>query len=335
MTETPRRSHPFLVALALVGALTLLLVGSFLALVGFALSKAPSLLSGSVAGMGAASDKPNYLRSLPPGESVFAGIKLEGEIGSGLANVVLEKLDQASKDDRIKGVLLDVDSPGGAVVPSQEMYDAILSVKGKKPVVAYVRDVAASGAYYSIAPATAIVANRGSMVGSIGVILAAPQISELLGWAKVRTETLKTGKLKDAGSPVRPWTDDDKAYLQNLIDKTRDQFVADVKAVRALGDVALERMSDGRVVLGPEALELRLVDKLGSKDVAIATLSELAKIPTDQKRPLVRYLEDKPEGVPFFVRYLFDEGARSFGSSVAEGLRSGLSEATTGTPQRR
>ncbi|MCA2959552.1 MAG: signal peptide peptidase SppA [Silvanigrellales bacterium] len=334
-----RRPHTFFTALAVIGALALLTVGCVLGLVGYAISKAPGMTLTSMSG-GDSHDASRYLRGLGMGEKAFAGIRLEGEINSPVADVVLEKLKAAMDDERIQGVLLEVESPGGAVVPSQEMYDALKRTKERKPVVAYVRDVAASGAYYAIASASAIVANRGSMVGSIGVILSSVEITELLSWAKLKPVTLKTGKLKDAGSPMREWTEDDKAYLQGLIDKTREQFASDVKAARGLGDVAMERMSDGRVVLGPEAAELRLIDKVGDRELALATLTEIAKL---EKAPEVFELEESRPELPLFIHYLFGESAHAFGASVGtslgvsmrEGVRTGLREGLTDSQTRQ
>jgi protease IV len=303
MADVPhnRRPHPLLVALAVVGALALIAVGSVLGLVGLTISKAPAVFGRHLGG--AASDDARFLHGLAPHEKVFAHIRLEGEIKSEMADAVLEKLKEAKDEPRVAGVFLEVDSPGGAVVPSQEIYDTLKRVKEVKPVVAYVRDVAASGAYYSIATASSIVANRGSMIGSIGVILSTVEVSDFLAWAKLKPVTLKTGKLKDAGNPMRVWTNEDKVYMQGLIDKTRSQFAGDVKAARGLGDLALEHMSDGRVVLGPEALELKLIDKVGDKDLAVATLTELAKL---QKALELFEMDNSEPGVPLFMRYLFD-----------------------------
>lgn len=330
-----RRPHPLLVGLAVVGVLTLAAVGSVLAVVGVAISKAPQFLPGRMGGP-AKAGKGEYLRGLGPTERAVAGIRLEGEINTPLADDVLEKLQEAEKDDRVVAVLLEVESPGGSVVPSQEMYDAIKRVKAKKPVVSYVRDVAASGAYYTIASSSSIVANRGSMVGSIGVVLQSFHAEKLIEWAKVEPVTLKTGKLKDAGNPARAWTEEDKAYLQALIESTRGQFVVDVKEGRGLSTAAVERMSDGRVVLGPEALELNLIDKLGDRETALDVVGELAKV---DPVPEIYYMEASPTNVPIFVRYLFDEGAASLSQAavraVREGVREGVKSSLREGPERR
>jgi len=271
--------------------------------------------------MSGGSTKSHFLRGVGVGENVVAGIRLEGEINSPMADEVIEKLEEAEEDKRVVGILLEVESPGGAVVPSQEMYDIITRIKAAKPVVAYIRDVAASGAYYTIAPASRIVANRGSMVGSIGVVLETFEASELIAWAKLKPITLKTGKLKDAGSPTRPYSEDDKAYLQSLIDKTRAQFADDVKKARGLSDLTLAHMSDGRVVLGTEAANLKLIDKVGNRDDALDALEELTK---QKPLPEVYYMEETTQNVPLVFRYLFEEASHSLGRGIADGIRGGV-----------
>jgi protease IV len=318
-----RRPHPLLVALAVVGVLTLATVGAVLALIGFAISKTTSLIPSSF-GMGAIEDHV-YFQHFPKNERFVAGIKIEGEIQSKMADGVLEKLKQAEKDSRVVGILLDVDSPGGAVVPSQEMYDAVNAVKVAKPVVAYVRSVAASGAFYTIAPASKIVANRGSMLGSVGVIMSSFEATDLFAWLKLKPVTLKTGKLKDAGNPARPWTDEDKAYLQNMIDQTRGQFVSDVKTARNLPDITMNHLADGRVVLGTEALDLKLIDQLGNRDVALNAVAELAKV---TPVPELHYMEEAPERLPIFMRYFMEESGKSFASGVSNQVQKDILKGT-------
>ena len=309
-TGTNRRSHPFLIALAVVGGLTLTAVIAFMALVGVTISQIPQLFSGrmshSIKGL-------HYSGNAPAMGSYVAGIKLEGEIHSEMINEVLEKLDEAEKAERVVGILLEVNSPGGAVVPSQEVYDTILRVKSKKPVVSYVRDVAASGAFYSMASSTKIVANRGSMIGSVGVILQSMEATELFTWLKVKPITIKTGELKDAGNPTRQWTEADKTYLKQLIENTRSQFATDVKTARALPDITMTYLSDGRVVLGNEALDLKLIDKLGTKEIALQTNAEEAKL---GGTPELYYMEDPKESMPNILRFLLEEGASAFVHSL-------------------
>ena len=281
-----RRPHPLLVALAVVGVLTLTTVLFVLVTVGWALKSGSDFARSGF-----------QTSAKTHSEKFIAGIKIDGEINSHTADVVVEKLEDSLGDAEVVGVLLEVNSPGGSVVASQEIYDTVKRVKIKKPVVAYVREMAASGAYYSSASASKIVANRGSLIGSIGVILSTVEVSKLIDWLKLKPVTLKTGKLKDSGSPTREWTEDDKSYLQALINDTRAQFIGDVRAERNLTDAAANEMSDGRVVLAPHALSLKLIDAVGAKQVA---LQEIATIANLKDIPELEYLEDKKE-FPDFI----------------------------------
>lgn len=289
--------------LAAIGALALLAALAFLAL-GIAAMKFFSP-SGSVA-----SDEHRYLehRTFTNG---LAEIKLDSPIDSDVANIVVAKLKEASEDKRIKGVLLEINSPGGSVVASQEIHDTIKRIKEKTPVVAYMREVAASGAYYSAVPSSWIVANRGTMVGSIGVIMSSIEATQLIEWLKLKPVTLKTGRLKDTGSPMRSWTVEDKAYLQALIDSTRDQFVSDVRAARPkITPESLRHMSDGRVVLGTEAFSRQLVDSLGGRPDAIAKAAEFAGLNTGADTPVIPM--EEPE-----IRSLLAEVLRGSMTSLA------------------
>lgn len=275
-----KRPSGVVFVLAVVGALTLIAALAFLALAFFAIKLFPTS-----AGMG--HHQHRYLAHASFAEAL-AGITLEGPIGPEEAAVVVEKLQEAGQDKRIKGVLIEVNSPGGSVVASQEIHDTILGLKTKIPVVAYMREVAASGAYYSSASANWLVANRGTMVGSIGVILSSFEATQLIDWLKLKPVTLKTGPLKDAGSLLRPWTNEDKSYLQKLINDTRDQFVADVRAARPMiTDDTFAHMSDGRVVLGTEAAKRQLVDAIGSRQDAVAKAAELAGLKTGAETEVI------------------------------------------------
>jgi protease-4 len=272
--------------LAVVGALALIAALAFIVL---AISTAKIISSSG----GLKDHRTTYLDALPF-SSGLAEIKLNQPIDSEVASVVVDKLNEAAEDERIKGILLEVDSPGGSVVASQEIYDAILKIKEQTPVVAYMRNVAASGAYYSSVPASWLIANRGTMVGSIGVIMENFEASKLIQWMKLQPVTLKTGKLKDSGSAVRPWTAEDKAYLQQLINDTRDQFVSDVRLARPqITTETIRYMSDGRVILGTEALTRKLVDALGNRKNAIEKAAELAGLKTGDETEV--FPMEKPE----------------------------------------
>lgn len=300
-----RRSNPFVTFLAVVGAFVLTTVLLFLVAIGWGLfqfSKSFQFNSGA--------DLPGLNRDY------VAWVKLNGPIGAELTDDVLQKLDRAQESKNARGIFLEVNSPGGAVVASQEIFDKILAIREQKPVLSYFRDVAASGSYYASSSSTWIVANRNSMVGSIGVIMTQLGMTRLLESAKLDPTIIKTGSLKDSGTPLRPMTEDDQSYLTSLLEKTHQIFMSDVlrgrdpstrerdrqattpqknadpssstsvegenntsQAAQAavpqlLGPTqeSMDRMRDGRVVLGEEALELGLVDALASKDEALNIL---------------------------------------------------------------
>lgn len=293
--KTHRRPHFLLLMFAAIGAAALLAASVFLVLV--------VLLIKSIGGSANFQVADSYLRA-DGGEKIVAGIKLEGEINPELATEVVEMLEEASQQKNVAGVLLDVNSPGGSVVASQEIYDTVARLRETLPVVVYVREMAASGAYYSSASASRIIANRGSIIGSIGVILSSMETSELLKWARLKPVTLKTGALKDAGSPVREWTPADKAYLQKLIDDTRKIFVNDVVTMRKLSEESVEKMSDGRVVLGSEALSMRLIDAIGSKNDALVAAAGLAGI---KGKPELIYMRKKRKFSEMFAEMMDEE----------------------------
>ncbi len=219
----------------------------------------------------------------------IAGIRLSGEITSDTSTTILEKLEAAKEDKHAIGILFDVNSPGGSVVASQEIYDAIKEISKIKPVVTYVREVAASGAYYSSASSNKIIANRGSIIGSIGVIMNGFEADKLIQFLKINPVVIKTGALKDTGSPTRPMNEKDKQYLQELIEETRMQFVDDIKQARKTSDSTMKFMSDGRVILGPQALNLKLIDSIGSKHTVMEEITSLAK---QKNVPELYYYED-------------------------------------------
>ncbi len=221
--------------------------------------------------------------------SSFAGlggrvgvVDLEGVILS--ADTFRESLQRMRGSSSVKAVVVRINSPGGGVAASQEINREIARFRREtgRPVVVSMESVAASGGYYAAAAADRIVANPGTITGSIGVILQWVNYGSLLEWAKLRPVTFKTGALKDAGSPVRDLTDADRAYFEALLEKMRGQFVAAVAEGRKgrLKEGALERMADGRVVTGVEALELGLVDETGDYRDAVDRAAKLAGLRT-------------------------------------------------------
>lgn len=209
---------------------------------------------------------------------------LEGTIDN--ADRMLAFLRKLRDDDSVRGVLLRVNSGGGAYGPSQELYYAVKRLAEKKPVVVSIGSVAASGGYYAACPAKVIYALPGSITGSIGVLSRFPNlqgVSEKLGFTY---HSFTSGKLKDAGSPFRPLTEDDKAYLQGLIRDLHDIFVADVAKARKLEPEAINALQ-GKALTAAAAQGIGLVDKLGTQEDAMQELKALCGL-TDAKPAIMR-----------------------------------------------
>jgi protease-4 len=182
------------------------------------------------------------------------------------------------KKDDIKAVVLRVDSPGGVVAPSQEIYEEVRKFAAKKKIVVSMGSLAASGGYYISAPATLIYANPGTITASIGVLIKLSNIEALMDKIGIKSTVVKTGKFKDAGSPVRPLSDEDRAMFQSVIDSTHNQFIKAVATGRKLPEDEVRRIADGRVLSGEQALALKLVDRLGTLQDAIEEAGRLAGI---------------------------------------------------------
>jgi protease-4 len=183
------------------------------------------------------------------------------------------------EDRSIKGILLRIDSPGGAVVPSQEMYEEVKKTRdGGKPVVVSMGSLAASGGYYVACGASKLVANRGSLTGSVGVISEILQLHEALNKLGIDVKTIKSGRMKDAGSSTRKMTEQDELYFQQLMDDVHRQFIDVVRVERKMTKEQAKSLADGRVFTGEQAVANGLADTLGTYEDAIALAAELAGI---------------------------------------------------------
>jgi protease-4 len=226
-----------------------------------------------------------------------AVIPIEGEIFE--ARETLDTLKRYAENSSVKAIVIRINSPGGAIAPSQEIYSAIRRTRKDygKPIVASFDSVAASGGYYIAAGCDQIVSNPGSITGSIGVIMQWFNTRELLQWAKVKPETITSGALKDAGSPFRELTPEERQYFQGIVTQLHSQFVRDVAQGRSakMKPEEVARIADGRVFTGEQALELKLVDEIGSIDDAIRTAGRLAGIQGEPAR-----LWPKPRDPNFF-----------------------------------
>jgi protease-4 len=193
------------------------------------------------------------------------------------ADSILEKFDIAKKP-YIKGVLVDIDSPGGSVPPSIEIAEAIKRLKKSKPVIVYASGTMASGGYYSAIWADKIVANPGSLVGSIGVILQSANVEKLLEKIGVETQFAKKGTYKEVGTPAREWTDLEKKEIQKVIDDTYDMFVSDVASARGLDKKEHTTFADAHIFTSRQAQKVGLVDLVATKHRAILELKLMSGV---------------------------------------------------------
>ena len=190
----------------------------------------------------------------------------------------LEEIEKAKIDKNIKGVMLVVNSPGGAVAPSVELAYAIKELKDLKPVVVYASGVIASGSYYASIWANKIIANPGSMVGSIGVIMQGFNAEELMTKIGVSTQTVKAGKYKESGTPSRKWFDYEEKQLQSVIDDTYNMFITDVANARTLDVKDHTKFADARIFTAAQAKEVGLIDEVATISYAQNSLVLLSKV---------------------------------------------------------
>lgn len=201
------------------------------------------------------------------------------------AREVIEHLRTAQEDPRFAAVVVRINSGGGSPAAAQEIYQAIRQVRANnKPVVASMGDVAASAAYYIASAADKVVANPSTLTGSIGAIMEVFIVEDLMERFGVEAETIVSGRYKDAGSPYRPLSPEERAHFQELVNDVLDQFISDVAQGRGMDVETVRAVADGRVFSGRQALALGLVDHLGGLEDAVSIAAELAGI---EERPVV------------------------------------------------
>lgn len=249
--------------------------------------------------------------------SIFGGdavgiIEISGPIMD--SKKTLARLERFESNDQVKAVVLRLNSPGGAVAPSQEIYEAVKAYK--KPVVVSMSSVAASGAYYIACGAKKIFANSGSMTGSIGVILEFANLGRLYEWAKVNRFVVKTGKFKDMGSESRPMTEEEKEVFQAMIDDVLSQFKKAVMTGRNLTKEQVNAVADGRIFSGSQAKAVHLVDELGTLSDAVNAAGKLGGI---KGKPVV-LVSNKPKRS--IVDLLTDDGGDGADSKAWSGGQS-------------
>ena len=216
-----------------------------------------------------------FQKNVSFGEKV-AVVRIEGPIMD--SKNTTDEIKGYLKDASIKAIVLRVDSPGGAVAPSQEIYEEVKKATIEKKVIVSMGSVAASGGYYISAPADRIIANPGTLTGSIGVIMEIPNIEGLMNKIGVKTEVIKSGRHKDIASAFRKMGKEERLILQGVLDDVHEQFIKAVSDGRKIPFDEVKKLADGRIFTGKQAMEVRLVDELGTLEDAIAVAGRLSGI---------------------------------------------------------
>jgi protease-4 len=227
----------------------------------------------------------------------------------------VDQMQAFEENPNIKGIIVRVDSPGGAVAPSQEMFRAVQRARGHKKVVISMGNVAASGGYYIACAGDRVFANPGTVTGSIGVITQLTNLNQLADLARVDVVTIKSGRFKDMGNPFREFGQEDRDVFQSMVLNIYEQFIRDVAAGRKMDLEKVRQIADGRVYTGEQARDLGLVDELGGLHEAAAWLGKEAGI---EGRPALIYPPKKQEDV---LGQLLQGTASGVTHGVAEALR--------------
>jgi len=263
-----------------------------------------------------AGGKPSKSLSPLPGMEKIALVKIEGMLIT--ADAIVEEINNYAEDSSVRAILIRIDSPGGGVVASQEIFNAVLNARNQqhKKVVISMGSVAASGGYYIAAAGDRIVANPGTLTGSIGVKMEFANLEKLLEKIGVRGMVVKAGEYKDMGSPFREMTEHEKMLLQWVIDDVHSQFIEAVAKGRNLPEADVKAIADGRIFTGRQALHLKLVDQLGDLEDSIRVAAELAGI---KGKPKVVKKEKKVQ----FLEYFKEETAAWFSDIITRSLDRG------------
>lgn len=243
-----------------------------------------------------------FQKDIPVGDKI-ALIRVEGPILD--SKKTIEELKDYVKDRAIKAIVIRVDSPGGGVVPSQEIYEEIKKATAAKKVVISMGSLAASGGYYISSPASRIVANPGTTTGSIGVIMQMPNLKGFMDKLGIKSEVITSGKHKDIASPFRGIGKEERQILQSVMDDVHEQFISAVAEGRKMPVEAVRKIADGSVFSGKQALKIGLVDELGNLEDAIKAAAKMAGIKGEpnivtkkERHPVLELLSGRiPEGL--------------------------------------
>jgi len=214
-------------------------------------------------------------KSISIGDRI-ALVRIEGMIADSKDSI--EEIKEYVKDPSVKAILLRIDSPGGAVAPAQEIHEEVKKAVAKKQVVVSMGSVAASGGYYIASPATKIIANPGTITGSIGVIMEIPNLEGLMNKIGIKTEVIKSGKHKDLVSTFRGIRKEDREILQGVLDNVHEQFIMAVADGRKMSPADVRKIADGRIFTGEQAIKAGLVDELGNLEDAVQVAAKLSGI---------------------------------------------------------
>ena len=254
------RRHPFLFFLMIISTCLTII---FISLIGFIFYGSKMLNT-------------PFSKGYASAEGNIGIIEINGMIFS--SKKIIEDMKIFRKQEAIKAIIIRIDSPGGGIGPSQEIYREIMKTRKEKKIIASMGSVAASGGYYVASATNGIIANPGTITGSIGVIMEYANIMEIAKKIGISPVVIKSGKYKDMGSPLRDLKDSEKKLFQDLVDELHLQFVNDVAKARSINTQTMVNLADGRVYTGQKALSLKLIDRLGNLDDAVRWAGEMAKI---------------------------------------------------------
>ncbi len=245
--------------------------------------------------------------------SIKEGIKPEG-VRIGIVPIrgvittskdIIKNIERFQRNGSVKAIVLRIDSPGGMVGPTQEIWEKVKEVKRNKKVYASIESIGASGAYYIASAANYIIANPGSLVGSIGVIMEFPNVTELMKKLGFRMNVVKSGRFKDTGSPFREMSDEEKKLLQDVIDDVYQQFLEAVIKERGLKEDRVKEIADGRILTGRMAKAYGLIDDVGGMEKL------KNRIKKDLNVQKIHFVYPPKKMVPLLERILWgDEGSR-------------------------